>query len=133
MVLGRVPRWTYYTQRGKRTLSRVSRAGHAGFRAFPALDLLYTARDLEAPVRSARASPLRFPRGMRGEARFPRGKRGKTRVRGAEKVRFPRGIRHINLLYHRQRSPTCNPARGTRFLPASELASGLAGSVGRST
>ena len=94
------------------------------FTAFPALDLLEAARDLEAPVWSARASPLRFPRGMRGEARFPRGKRGKNRVRGAGKVRFPRGIRLIMLSNHHQRFPTGNPAWGTRFYRVSRAGHG---------
>ena len=90
------------------------------FTAFPALDLLEAARDLEAPVWSARASPLRFPRGMRGEARFPRGKRGKTRVRGAGKVRFPRGIRNVSICFVSNHPRGCKPAipRGKRVFEA---------------
>ena len=53
MLLGRFPRWNYYEQRGIRALSRVSRAGNAVFTAFPALDPLNTARDLEDPAPSS--------------------------------------------------------------------------------
>ncbi len=116
-------------------------ANHA-FGAFPALDPLNTARETRPFARFprgkrgvysvSRAGPTKYSAGFGGPGtqlpgnppRFPRGKRGETRVRGAGKARSPRGIRLIILSNHRQRLPTGNPVRGTRFYRVSRAGRG---------